>query len=136
MPLQILFHSLYLGRCRRAKSSLIVDIDDTCILKADNHIWMMIAIDISKAERDRDEILACAIELRPCVDARFRHIPTRKIDHLNSPVEVERDKVARITRRVILPHDCVDLFLLVGHLILHFEQGYAHSSLCFKQQRR
>src|SRR5947209_8062183 len=43
MPLQVLLHGLYLVRVRRAKSSLVVDIDDIGVLEMDNHIGVMVA---------------------------------------------------------------------------------------------
>src|ERR1700680_4276122 len=60
--LQVLLYRLYLVGVSRAKPSLVVDIDDTGILKADDHIGMMVAIDINEGECDRNEFLTAAVE--------------------------------------------------------------------------
>ena len=54
MLFQVLFHCLDLVGVRRAKSPLVVDIDNSGALKMKNHIGVMIAVDIHEVERHRD----------------------------------------------------------------------------------
>ncbi len=79
MLFQVLFHCLDLAGVRRAKSFLVVHIDDIGILEMDNHIGVMIAVDINKAQCHRDEVLAVPVELRPDIDAGLRGVSAGKL---------------------------------------------------------
>jgi hypothetical protein len=107
--LQVLFYGWYLAGVSRTKSPVFVDIDDPGVLKADNHIRSMVAIYIGEAERDRDQVVAVTIELWAYIHARFRGVATRKLDHFNTSVQIQRDKVARIGCRVVLPNHDIGL---------------------------
>ena len=109
MLLQVLLHGLYFIGGRRAKTSTVVDIDDISILEMDNHIGAMVAVDIHETECHRDELLAVPVELWADIDARFRGIAARKFNHLDATVEIQRDKVAGIARRVVMPDHRIDL---------------------------
>src|SRR5450755_698677 len=58
MLFQVLFYSRYLVGVNRTKSPILIDIDQACVLKTQDHIWMMIAIHIHETQRDRDQIAA------------------------------------------------------------------------------
>src|SRR5260370_35857546 len=72
MLLQVLFYGRYLIGVRRTKSPVLIDIDQTGVLKTKNHIWLVIPIHIHEREHDRDQIRAGVIELRPEIDAGLR----------------------------------------------------------------
>src|SRR5260221_3755743 len=88
MPLQVALDGRKLVRVGRAKSPVFIDIDQARILKMQNHIWVMIAIHVHETQRDRDQIIAVAIELWSDVDTGFGSISTWKFDHLYTPVEI------------------------------------------------
>ena len=79
MLFQVLFYGRYLAGVRRTKSPVFVDIDNPGVLKADNHIWSMIAIDIGEAKRDWNQVVAVTVELWTYIHARFRGVATRKL---------------------------------------------------------
>src|SRR5260370_858890 len=94
MLFQVLFHCLDFAGVSRAKPSLFVDIDDIGVLEMENHIGVMVAIDIHKTERNRDELLAIPVELRAEINAGLRGVSAGKLNYLDPPVEVQRDNVA------------------------------------------
>src|SRR5258707_15058535 len=69
----------------------------------------MIAIDINETQRDRNQVIAIAVELRSDVDTCLRAVAARKLDHLDTPVEVQRNKMARIARRVVMADNSIGL---------------------------
>ena len=71
--------------------------------------YTMVSIDINEAECHRNELLTAAVKLRPDVDARFRCVASWKLNHLNTPVQIECDKVARVACRVVVAYDGIDL---------------------------
>ena len=74
MLLQVTLYSMELVWGSRSKPSLVIDKDELRVLKMDEHVRSMVAIDIHKAECHRDQIGIGAIQLRAEVDAGLRAI--------------------------------------------------------------
>src|SRR6266567_2452779 len=87
-PFQVLLHGLQLAGSRRAKSPLRVDVHDLRLLKMDDHIRLMVALHIDETQRDRDQVIAIAIELRADEDTGFGSVSTRELDHFDTPIQV------------------------------------------------
>src|SRR6266852_6762244 len=109
MLLQVVLNGLQLAGVCRAKSSLHVDVHEPRLLEMDNHIWLMVALHIDETQGDGDQVIAATIELGADVDTCFRGVPARKLDYFDTPFEVHSNKVAGISRRVVLPHHRIDL---------------------------
>src|SRR5258708_6987344 len=100
MLLQVAFDCMKFVWSSRTKPSLVIDKDELRVLKVYDHVRSMIAIDINKAERHRDQIGISPIQLRAKVDAGLRTIATGKLDHLDTTIQVERNKMTWISRCV------------------------------------
>ena len=68
---QIVLNGLNLAGSGRTEAPVLVDINQECVLKVQNHIRVMVSVDIHERECDRDQIRAGIIELWPNVDARY-----------------------------------------------------------------
>ena len=88
MPLQMVLDGLDLTGGGRTESPVLVAINQELVLNVQNHIRVVVAVDIHERERDWDHIRAGIIELWPNVDARFRGVSAGKLDDFKSPVEV------------------------------------------------
>lgn len=71
---QVLVRRLDLVGISRAKSSLVVDVDNIGILKTQDHNGVMVAVDINEAQCNGDQGIAVPIKMRADIDARFRGI--------------------------------------------------------------
>lgn len=78
MPLQIVLDSLDLTGGGRTESPVLVAINQELVLNVQNHIRVVVAVDIHERERDWDQIRAGIIELWPNVD----NIYMENIDNL------------------------------------------------------
>ena len=109
MLLQVALYGVEFVRAGRAKPCLVIDKDDPRILEMHDHVWEMIAVHIDKTERHRHQVLAIPEQLWPQVDAGLRCIAAGKLDDLDAPIQIERNEVARIVRRVVMAHDSIGL---------------------------
>ena len=100
--LQVALYGMQLIRSGWTKSSPIIDKDDLRILNMHDHIRVMPAAHIDETQGDRDQIIVVPIQLGPDVDTRLRGIPTWQFDDFDSPMQIERDEMARIARRVVM----------------------------------
>jgi len=103
MLLQVAFDCMKFVWSGRTKPSLVIDKDELRVLKMDNHVRSMIAIDINKIKRHRDQIGIGPIQLRAEVDVSLRAIATGKLDHLDTTIQVERNKMTGCAPRLIMP---------------------------------
>lgn len=94
---------------RGAEAPLLVDVDDLGLLDMHDHIGLVVALDISKAERHRHQVLPVPIQLRAEIDAGFGGITSWELDDLDAPMQVERDKMAGRTRRFVVADVGVNL---------------------------
>ncbi len=74
MLLQVALDSWQFLGSGRSKPSISVDENNLGILKVDDHIRVTVAAHINKAQCDRHQVGACAVELRADVDACLRAI--------------------------------------------------------------
>lgn len=97
-PLQEALHPFSLLGQKWAKSALIIDEYDLGSLEVDNHIGLMIAVNIDEAEGHRNEVGVRTVELRADVDTSVAGITAGQFDDLNTPMEVDRQKMTRHAR--------------------------------------
>jgi hypothetical protein len=109
MLLQVAFDCMKFVWGGRAKASLVIDKDELRVLKMDNHVWSMSVIDINKTQRHRDQIGIGPIQLRAEVDAGLRAIATGELDHLDTTMQVERNKMTGCAPCLIMPDEGVYL---------------------------
>src|SRR5262249_28285696 len=89
-PLQEVLNPFALIGAHWTKSALVVDEDDMRPLKGDDHVGLLVAIDIEEAHGHRNKICVRAVELRADVDAGVAGVPTWQFNDLNTPVQVDR----------------------------------------------
>jgi len=75
------------------KSALIIDEHDLRSLKVDNHVGLMITIDINEVEGDWYKVGIGAIELGANVDTSVACVTTWQFDDFNPPVKVDGEKM-------------------------------------------
>ena len=63
-----------------------------------DHVRQMPAAHINETQGDWDQFIAVSIQLRPDGDTRLRGIPAWQFDDFDSPMQIERDEMARIAR--------------------------------------
>jgi len=91
------------------KAALVVDEHDLAPLHHDHHIGQVVAVQINEAQRDGRLVAARPKELWSQVDTSMGSIATRPFDHLDSPAQVDRQKMAWRTGRIIMTRDGIDL---------------------------
>src|SRR6266567_4802891 len=96
--LQKLLHGVALLGTEWTKSPLVVDEDDVSALEVDNHIGLLVAVDIDEAEGHRDEVGVSSVELGADVDTGVAGVATWQFDDFNPPVEVNGQKMTRHAR--------------------------------------
>jgi hypothetical protein len=109
MLLLVLLDGRKLIGTRRAETPPVVDVDDLGILEVNHQIRSVIASDIDKAQRHWHQVRVCTIELRPDEDTRFGGVTPWELDDLDVPMQVERDKMAWIARRVVMTDNGIGL---------------------------
>src|SRR6266699_4806192 len=93
--LQKLLHGVTLFRAEWAKSPLVVDEDDVSALEVDNHIGLLVAVDIDEAEGHRDEVGVSSVELGADVDTGVAGVTAGQFDDFNTSMEVDGQKMTR-----------------------------------------
>src|SRR5262252_2164648 len=78
-------------------------------MKGNNHVELMIAVDINEAQGDRDQVGIRAVELGADVDAGVAGVTAWQLDDLNPPVEIDGQKMTRHTRCFVMPNIGIDL---------------------------
>ena len=78
----------------RAELPILVEKDDGAVLHADDHVGLAIPVDILEAQGHHRQIFPLADERWPQVDPGVGGVAARKLDDLDVPGEVEREKVA------------------------------------------
>lgn len=109
MLLQVALNGMEFVCGSRAKPSILIDIHDTRFFEMNNHIRLMVAIHIDKAERHRYQIRSRTIQLRPEVDTRLRAIAPWQFDDLDATMEIDDDKMTGRARRFVVAHIDIDL---------------------------
>src|SRR5258708_15789455 len=94
---------------KRAKGSLVIEKDNLRTPKRENQVGSMIAVDVKKFQCDNYQIGTGAIELWSQKDAGMGGVPARKLDHLQVPVEIKRQKMAGDAAHLLITHKCVRL---------------------------
>ena len=68
-----------------------------------------IAIHVLERQRDGREILSIAEQYRPEIDHGMRAVPTRALDDLHMPVQIDGKEMARTGGRVVVSNDSIRL---------------------------
>src|SRR5438132_567850 len=124
LPSYLLRDSFDFSGFGRSKLPVLVDEHDALLLDVDHHIWFAIAIHVLERQRDGCFILPIAKQNRPRVDHGMRTVPTRALDDLHVTVQIDGDKMARISCRVVVSNDGICLErarpavapVILGHL--------------------
>src|SRR6266487_337871 len=93
----------------RMKGTLRIPKHYALPLQEHDHIRLMSMPTVHKLQRHRNPISALPIEMRPEIDLRVRAIPCGKVDDFDLPFEIEREKMARMSRAVALPNHGIHL---------------------------
>jgi len=109
--LQEAFNTIPLLGQNWTKFALVVDEDDLCSLKIDNHIGLLVAVDIDEAESHRDQVDARAVELGANIDTSMTYVTARQFDNFNAPMQVDETIPMRVLTTQSSPAHAGTLFL-------------------------
>src|SRR5215510_11301580 len=74
------------------------------VLYVDDHIGLSISVHIFKDQCHSGQILSIPNQGRPKKDLRLCRVTSGNLDNFNTTIQVESNKMTRISHRIIMPH--------------------------------